>query len=272
MIRIIALLVVFSAVAAAQTGPAAATFTFLGQSTFVMTTSTGLKVLIDPQTMFKNAPVDGVDVVTISHEHPDHNDPKLATGSPTVIRGLAGDDFAKIDQTAKGVRIRTVASFHDLKQGAERGKNAIFIFELPGMKVVHLGDLGHSLNAQQVAAIGPADVLLIPVSGGPTIDPKTAIEVADQLSAKAVIPMHYGTGAPMGRGPGGPGAAPGGRGPGEPGARGAGAPPRGFSLGTLDDFLKVLPAGTAVVQAGHTTTITAGQLPAARTVMVMRTE
>jgi L-ascorbate metabolism protein UlaG (beta-lactamase superfamily) len=91
----------------------------------------------------KNAPVEGVDIVAVTHEHPDHNYVELATGNPTVLRGLAGDGYAKIDQTVKGVRIRTVASYHDLKQGAERGKNAIFVFEMPGLKLVHLGDLGH---------------------------------------------------------------------------------------------------------------------------------
>lgn len=276
MVRTLVLFTVLAAVAAAQPSPATATFSYLGQSTFVMTTNTGLKALIDPVApmMRKNAPVEGVDVVAVTHEHPDHNYVGLASGSPTILRGLADGDAVRIDQTVKGVRIRTVASFHDQKQGAERGKNAIFVFEMPGLKVVHLGDLGHPLDAQQAAAIGPVDVLLLPVSGGPTIDPKTAVEVMGQLSAKAIIPMHYGTGAPMARGPGeAGGAAPAGRGPaGEPGARGAGAPPRGFSLGTLEDFLKVLPAGTPVVRAGHTATVAAGKLPAVPTVMVMSTE
>jgi len=251
MIRLLALLAALAAAAAAQPGPATVTLTYLGQATFVMSTSTGLKALIDPvaQGMYKNAPVDGVDVVTVSHEHPDHNYVQLATGSPAVVRGLADGEFARIDQTVKGVRIRTVGSMHDAQQGAQRGKNAIFVFELPGLKVVHLGDLGHLLDAQQVSAIGPADVLLIPVSGGPTIDPKTAVEVMGQLSAKVVVPMHYGTGAMAGRSGG-----------------------RGFSLGGVDEFLKVLDSGTKVVQEGHAVTLTAGKLPAARTVMVMKTE
>ena len=251
MIRCLVLLASVAIVAATQSSPATATFTYLGQSMFVMSTSSGLKVLIDPVApmMFKNAPVDGVDVVTISHEHPDHNYVQLATGNPTVVRGLTGGDLAKIDQTVKGVRIRTVGSFHDPQQGAQRGRNAIFIFELPGLKVVHLGDLGHTLDAQQIAAIGPVDVLLVPVSGGPTMDPKTAVEVMGQLSAKVVIPMHYGMGAPAGGGGG-----------------------RGFSLGTVDEFLKALDASTKVVQEGHTLTLTAGKLPAGRTVMVMKTQ
>lgn len=251
MIRCLVLLASVAAIAAAQPGPAGVTFTYLGQATFVMTTSTGLKALIDPVApmMYKNDPVDGVDVVTVSHEHPDHNYVQLATGNPTILRGLAGGEVAKIDQTLKGVHIRTVGSFHDPQQGAQRGKNAIFVFELPGLKVAHLGDLGHTLDAQQIAAIGPVDVLLIPVGGGPTIDPKAAIEVMGQLSAKVVIPMHYGMAARAGGGGG-----------------------RGFSLGTVDEFLKALDASTKVVQEGHTLTLTAGKLPAGRTVMVMKNE
>jgi L-ascorbate metabolism protein UlaG (beta-lactamase superfamily) len=267
MIRLLTLLFLFASVAVAQTAPVTAAFTYFGQSTFVMSTSSGLKVLMDPvnPAMVKNNPVDGIDVVTVSHEHGDHNYVELATGSPTILRGLAGGEIAKIDQTMKGVRIRTVGSYHDTQQGAQRGKNAIFIFEMPGIKIVHVGDLGLLLDAQQVAAIGPADVLLIPVSGGPTIDPKSAVAVADQLSAKVVVPMHFAMGAMAARaGSVNPG--------GKPGERAPAAPGRGFSLGSLDDFLKVLNPGTPVVQAGHTMTITAGKLPAVRTVMVMKTE
>lgn len=247
MIRILMVLIGAAALAAAQPAPATVTLTWLGQSTFVMDTSTGLKALLDPTNpgAYKPAPVGGLDVVTITHEHPDHNYIQMATGSPAIIRGLASDAVAKIDQTVKGVRIRTVASFHDPQQGAQRGKNAIFVFELPGLRVVHLGDLGHKLDAQQVSAIGPADVLMIPVSGGPTIDPKTAVEVAQQLSAKVVIPMHFGTAAMSGG---------------------------SFRLGGVDEFLKVLEPGTKVVQAGHSITLAAGKLPAERTVMVMKYE
>ena len=242
------LLICIAGVAAAQTAPASVTLTWLGQSTFVMSTSTGLKALLDPTNpgTFKPAPVDGLDLVTVTHEHPDHNYVKLATGNPDIIRGLASGEVAKIDQTVKGVRIRTVASFHDAQQGAQRGKNAIFVFEMPGIRLVHLGDLGHTLDGQQLSAIGPVDVVLLPVGGGFTVDAKTALEVAGQLKAKVIVPMHAGIS----------------------GAAGGG----GFRLGTVDDFLKVLDPATKVVQAGHTMTLTAGKLPAERTVMVMKYE
>jgi L-ascorbate metabolism protein UlaG (beta-lactamase superfamily) len=248
MKRLLILLFCLTCLVAAQTAPATVTLTWLGQSTFVMSTSTGLKALLDPTNpgAFKPAPVDGLDIVTITHEHPDHNYVKLANGNPEIIHGLAGTEVAKIDRTIKGVHIRTVASFHDSQQGAQRGKNAIFVFEMPGLKLVHLGDLGHALDQQQIAAIGPVDVLLIPVGGGPTIDPKTAIEVAGQLKAKAVVPMHVGAAPAAAAGP--------------------------FRLGTIDDFLKALDPSAKVLQSGHTVTITAGKLPAERTVMVMKYE
>jgi L-ascorbate metabolism protein UlaG (beta-lactamase superfamily) len=133
MKRLLIPLFCLPAMAAAQTAPGTMTLTWLGQSTFVMSTSTGLKALLDPTNpgAFKPAPVDGLDLVTITHEHPDHNYVNLATGNPEIIHGLASGEVAKIDKTVKGVRLRTVTSFHDAQKGAQRGKNAIFVFEMP---------------------------------------------------------------------------------------------------------------------------------------------
>ncbi len=248
MNRLLMLLSCIAGVASAQTAPATMTLTWLGQSTFVLSASTGLKALLDPTNpgAFKPAPVDGLDLITITHEHPDHNYVKLATGAPEIIRGLAAGEVAKIDRTVKGVRIRTVAAFHDAQQGAQRGKNAIFVFEAPGIRLAHLGDLGQKLDAQQLAALGPLDAALIPVGGNFTIDAKAAVEVAGQLKAKVIVPMHYGVAPAAGGG--------------------------GFRLGTVDDFLKALDPSTKTVQAGHTITLAAGKLPAEPTVMVMKYE
>ena len=254
MNRLIILFIGLATLATAQPGPASMDLTWLGQAAFVMETSTGLKVLMDPVAMggYRNAPVEGVDMVTVTHEHPDHNAVDLALGDPTILRGLDGGDIADVDESVEGVRIRTVGSYHDVQHGAQRGRNAIFVFELPGLKVAHLGDLGHLLTAEQVAAVGPVDVLLVPVSGGPTIGPETAVEVAEQLSARVVVPMHYATAAMGGGGEGGPGGRPG-----------------GFSLGGVDAFLDALPDSTRVIDAGHTITLAADDLPGERTVMVM---
>jgi len=173
-----------------------ATLTWLGHPTFILKTSSGLTALLDPMatTMgYSLTPISGVDLVTVSHEHADHNNVALATGSPTILRGLAGNDWAKIDQTIKGVRVRTVATYHDDSQGSARGKNAVFVFDLDGLRIAHLGDLGHKLSDDQVKQIGQVDVVMIPVGGFFTLDGKGAAEVIGQLKPKIAIPMHYAT-------------------------------------------------------------------------------
>ncbi len=269
------LLISTSVLAAAQTPASSVTITWLGQSTFILTTSTGLKVLLDPTNpgAYNPPPADGVDVITVSHEHGDHNYVQMATGSPLILRGLTQDGFAKIDQTIKGVRIRTVPAFHDGQNGGQRGRNALFVFEMPGLRIVHLGDLGHKLDADAVSAIGTADILMTPVAGGPTVDPKTAVEVINQLQARVIIPMHFATEAMAARNAarsaqaGQPGRE------GTPAPAGAAAPQaagRGPSMSSVDEFLKVLDPSVKVEQTAHQISVEAGKLPAQRTVMVMK--
>ncbi len=172
------------------------TLTWFGQSMFTLNVPSGPNIMLDPvgaSVGYKVTPVAGVDVVTVSHEHADHNNVALATGSPKILRGLANNDWAKVDETIKGVRIRDVNTFHDDTQGSARGKNAVFVIEANGMRLVHLGDLGHQLSAEQVKEIGPVDVLLIPVGGFYTIDAAGANKVIEALKPKAVVPMHYKT-------------------------------------------------------------------------------
>ena len=220
--------------------------TWYGQSTFVLTTNTGLKALLDPTgpgTGYKIPTLDGIDLVTISHEHSDHNAINLASGNPLVLRGLAGNDWAKIDQTVKGVRVRTVGVYHDDAQGSKRGKNSIFIFDVDGLRVAHLGDLGHPLSPEQIEDVGAVDVILIPVGGYYTIDAKTAVEVVSQLNPTVVVPMHYKTS--------------------DLSASLANV------LAPVDDFVKAIGNTAAVSEVGQTVTIER-KLPAARTVMVIK--
>ena len=113
------------------------------------------------------------DIVTISHEHPDHNNVGFVTGNkPRVIRGLTADKkgWTRVDEKVKDVSIRSVGVYHDDERGAERGLDTVFIFEAGGVRIAHLGDLGHVLTDEQLAAIGAVDVLLVPVGGTFTID------------------------------------------------------------------------------------------------------
>ena len=187
-------------VARAATTPVAK-LTWYGQSCFLLETSTGTRVVIDPipGNIGYTLPTDlKADVVTVSHEHGDHNNVALVQGKPKILRGLTADKkgWVKIDEKVKDVAIRSVGVYHDEEKGAKRGLNTVFLYEVGGVRIAHLGDLGHVLNDQQLAAIGAVDVLLVPVGGTFTIDGLTATHVVEQLRPRImVIPMHYKTDA-----------------------------------------------------------------------------
>jgi L-ascorbate metabolism protein UlaG (beta-lactamase superfamily) len=131
------------------------------------------------------------DVVTVSHDHQDHN-------QASVVKGTARSDKPFVIDTpgeyeVGGVSVFGVSTFHDDTQGAERGPNTIFTVLMDDLRVCHLGDLGHELTPEQVSKIGLVDILLCPVGGVFTIDPKTAVRVIKTLEPSIVIPMHYQT-------------------------------------------------------------------------------
>jgi L-ascorbate metabolism protein UlaG (beta-lactamase superfamily) len=175
------------------------TVRWFGQSAFLVTTPGGTRVLMDPipaDLGYVLPPPVEAHVVTISHEHFDHTNVAMAAGTPEVIRGLTADKngWEKVDRTIGDVHVRTVGVYHDGSLGKERGLNAVFVLEFAGWRVAHLGDLGHLLTAEQIAAIGPLDVLLIPVGGTFTIDADAATKVVAQLRPRTtIIPMHYKT-------------------------------------------------------------------------------
>jgi len=169
------------------------TFKWFGQGCFLMVTSQNTQIIADPMQMGGyQIPSDiKADIVTVSHEHGDHNKVDAVSGKPLVLRGLSG---GSIDQTIKDVRLFTVDSFHDDTQGSQRGKNVIFVYEFDGIRVAHLGDLGHVLTAAQVQQIGEIDVLMIPVGGTYTIFGEAADKVVEQLQPRMVVfPMHFKT-------------------------------------------------------------------------------
>jgi L-ascorbate metabolism protein UlaG (beta-lactamase superfamily) len=179
--------------------PTKVTLTWFGQSCFLLETAAGTRVLIDPiakGTGYELPAGLRADVVTVSHEHADHNNVALVTGRARVLRGLTADKkgWTKIEEKVRDVSIRTVGVYHDDKQGAERGLDTVFIFEVGGLRIAHLGDLGHVLDDAQQSAIGSVDVVLVPVGGAVTIDAERATRVIDQLRPRLVIiPMHYRT-------------------------------------------------------------------------------
>jgi len=128
------------------------------------------------------------DIVTISHDHPQHSFASGVGGDPKVLRGPGEYEVA-------GVFIYGTRTFHDNTKGQTRGKNTIYLMEIDDVKVCHLGDLGHALSAAQVEEISDTDVLMVPVGGISTIDASGAAEIINALQPKIVIPMHYKTAA-----------------------------------------------------------------------------
>jgi L-ascorbate metabolism protein UlaG (beta-lactamase superfamily) len=128
------------------------------------------------------------DIVTVSHPHPGHSYTHGVSGDPRLVRGPGEYEIS-------GVLIIGIATFHDNDKGAKRGKNTIYLMDVDGVSVCHLGDLGHVLTADQVEQIEEADVLLLPVGGVSTINAAVAAEVVRQLEPKVVVPMHYRTDA-----------------------------------------------------------------------------
>jgi L-ascorbate metabolism protein UlaG (beta-lactamase superfamily) len=127
---------------------------------------------------------ESADIVTISHEHSDHNNAAAIKDKPQVIRR---NGVTKV----KAVEFKGIPSYHDESMGSKRGNNIMFCFKVDNLRICHLGDLGHQLSDKQVSELGKIDILLIPVGGFYTIDANAANEVCNCLKPRVIIPMHF---------------------------------------------------------------------------------
>ncbi|MDQ7095175.1 MBL fold metallo-hydrolase [Desulfosporosinus sp. PR] len=159
---------------------------WLGHSCFLFTNQEGLKIVTDPFNEKVGYPLPHVetDVVTVSHHHSDHDCVQALLGKPQVVDSEGTCNIS-------GLSIQGTTTFHDTEQGAKRGKNILFSFELDGLRIAHLGDLGHLLTPDQLAGIGHVDIACVPVGGFYTLDAEQAYQVVQQLNPKIVLPMHY---------------------------------------------------------------------------------
>lgn len=168
---------------------------FYGQACFKVKGKT-TSVVFDPYdeefTGLPKLKVDG-DIVCVSHSHQDHNNIEVVKSTsdaeegnfPFVISGPG--EYEKM-----GVNIVGISSFHDDKQGAERGKNTIYNAKIDDVNFVHLGDFGQKkLTQDQVEQLSSCDVLMIPVGGVYTIEAKDAPDIIAQIEPRIIIPMHY---------------------------------------------------------------------------------
>jgi L-ascorbate metabolism protein UlaG (beta-lactamase superfamily) len=174
-----------------------------GQSFFEVISTKGTRVVLDPHAIEEyGRPLVKADLVLMTHFHTDHtrtesiSNLKDAKQINALKRGEGerGDDWNVIDEKFKDVRVQTMGTYHDDMAGTVRGKNGVFILDVDGLRIVHLGDLCHTLSREQLRKLGKVDVLMIPVGGVYTLNGLEAQKVVAQVKpTRYVLPMHYGT-------------------------------------------------------------------------------
>ncbi len=126
------------------------------------------------------------DVALVSHDHFDHNHVSSLKGEFTLIR-TPGEYYVG------GVHITALPCFHDEQQGALRGKNLIFLIEGEGLRIAHLGDLGHMPDSALMEKLKNLDLVMIPVGGTYTIDTPQAEALIKKLNPRCTVAMHFKT-------------------------------------------------------------------------------
>lgn len=159
---------------------------YLGHSSFHIKTkdSTVVTDPYDTKMVGIKYPKVDADIVTVSHQHGDHNAVAAVGGKPLVIDWPG--EYEK-----RGVRITGYQTFHDKNKGADRGENIMFKIEADGISILHCGDLGLVPDQNFIEDIGEVNILMVPIGGFYTIDPQEAVEVVRKVEPSIVIPMHY---------------------------------------------------------------------------------
>ncbi|MFZ5967836.1 MAG: MBL fold metallo-hydrolase [Bacillota bacterium] len=161
---------------------------WFGHASFGISDNEGMKIVTDPygEGLGYNFPKVSTNILTVSHQHYDHNYIEALQEYACYIRGVGEFSSDNID-------VKGIASYHDEEKGALRGPNNIYTFKIDKVRICHLGDLGHLLTKEEILDIGRVDILMIPVGGLYTIDAQNAAKVIEQIDPKIVIPMHYKT-------------------------------------------------------------------------------
>ncbi|MEA2021556.1 MAG: MBL fold metallo-hydrolase, partial [Candidatus Caldatribacteriota bacterium] len=161
---------------------------WFGHSSFLIENEKGITIVTDPfdETLGYKLPKVKANIVTVSHEHFDHNYVRGIKGRPVVFKGSVKRESHKME-------FRGISTYHDSVFGAQRGQNTVFTIKADGMKLCHLGDLGHILDTDQLNKIGNVDILFIPVGGFYTINSEQANQIIKEIKPGIIIPMHYKT-------------------------------------------------------------------------------
>lgn len=167
---------------------------YISHASFLLQTQGGLSAITD-FTGFTGSSPFLPDIVTMNHAHESHWTGYPDPAIPHVLRGWGNygqgvDHYLDLGE----LLIRNVST--DIRSGfggvEERG-NSIFVFEVEGLCIGHLGHLHHVPSDAQFAALGRLDVVMAPVDGGLTLPLPEMISVLKRLKSSIVIPMHWFT-------------------------------------------------------------------------------
>lgn len=167
--------------------------TYIDHSMFLLQTPGGLSVITD-FAGFVGSTEFTPDVVTMNHAHSSHWTARPDPEIPHVLKGW-GPYREGIDHHLDlgEMLIRNVST--DIRSdgggGYEPKGNSIFVFEVEGLCIGHLGHLHHEPNEEQYAALGRLDVVMAAVDGGLTLPTATITRILKRLKSSVVIPMHW---------------------------------------------------------------------------------
>jgi L-ascorbate metabolism protein UlaG (beta-lactamase superfamily) len=178
-----------------------------GQSFFSVQTKAGTVFVFDPHDISQyGRPKDILpDLIFVSHNHNDHTQvnifPNVAEKgekAPKIVNGLkqgadGRETWNLVEDKFKDISYKLVGAYHDDVKGMKHGLTALFVVDVDGWKICHLGDLGERLSKQQLKAIGQVDVVMVPCGGIYGLNGSEAQDVISQLKPKEFIfPMHIG--------------------------------------------------------------------------------
>ena len=200
---LLALVFVFAASAGLSAGEIK--IAWYGQSMFLIVTPKGTRIVLDPHNLesYRQVTPLKADLILMSHLHNDHTrleqvenakDAKQVNALKSSGPDNAVVDWNEVDEKFKDVRYQSIPTYHDAASGLTRGKNGCWIIDIDGIRIAHLGDLGHLLKPAQIKKFGKVDVVMVPAGGVYTINGIDAFKVAQQLKpSRHILPMHYGT-------------------------------------------------------------------------------
>ncbi len=161
-----------------------------GHACFEVVDSSGFTIALDPHDGYSiglKPPSFKADAVLITHEHFDHNAYSIVAKPGAERHSMREGGFL----VGGKYRVTGLKLYHDKVRGRRRGEVVVYRVEVEGVSILHLGDLGHVPSDTVLAPLKPVDVVLVPVGGTFTIDPREAIEVLKTLDPRVAIPMHY---------------------------------------------------------------------------------